>query len=453
MTPSSPRFTSFSAALALVAGSMIGTGVYTTLGYQVHGLPSGFPVMLIWLLGGIFSAFGAVNYAELTVALPRSGGEYHLLGRVFHPAVGFLSGWISITVGFPAPVAVCAVFFANYTLSATDWGAGASAGMQQMLFYGLTLGVIVVCTVMHLVSVRASGRAQTALTVVKVLLVVLLMVSGFLVKDPQNITFLPRPGDGALMLKPEFAMGIMYVLYAYTGWNAACYIAGELERPARDVPRALLLGTALVSLLYIGLNAAFLHSTPIPELAKPEVRDNAAFVAASHIFGETGGRLVAGVIAAGLVSTMSGMIWAGSRVAQMMGQDHPLMAPMARTTPTGVPAVALLVQMVVAVLFVMVLNAEQIITCTTFSLQLVTVITVFGVIYLRRKEPLLPRPYQAWGYPWTTVLFLIPMIYILAAILHTSHRESLMGLANAVLALLLHAVVAPRTAGGKPGKR
>ncbi|MDB6135523.1 MAG: amino acid permease-associated region [Verrucomicrobiales bacterium] len=436
MLPPSPRLTTFSAALALVAGSMIGTGVYTSLGFQVAGLPSGFPVMLLWLLGGILSAFGAVNYAELTVALPRSGGEYHLLGRVFHPAVGFLSGWISITVGFPAPVALCAVFFAQYAISATGW----TVGSPQTTLYVLALGVIALCTVVHLISVRTSGRAQTALTVVKILLVVFLAVSGFLVKEPQNISFLPRPGDGSLMLTGAFAVGIMYVLYSYTGWNSACYIAGELENPARDVPRSLLWGTALVTVLYMGLNAAFLHSTPMTVLAG---KTDVGFLAASHMLGENGGRLVAGCIAAGLVSTISGMLWAGSRVAQMMGQDHPLLAPMARTTSTGVPRTALLIQSLVAVLFVVTLDAERILICTQFSLQLVMVLTVAGVIYLRRKEPLLPRPYQAWGYPWTTVIFLIPMIYVLAAILLERRQESLMGLGNAVLALALHTLVSP----------
>lgn len=442
MTPSSPRFTSFSAALALVAGSMIGTGVYTTLGFQVADLPSGFPVMLIWLLGGILAAFGAVNYAELTVALPRSGGEYHLLGRVFHPAAGFLSGWISITVGFPAPVALCAVFFAQYTMSATGWGLDS----PQTTLYVLALGIILISTAVHLISVRASGRAQTALTLVKMGLVLFLAVSGFLVKEPQNIHFLPKPGDGALMLKGEFAIGIMYVLYAYTGWNAACYIAGELEHPKRDVPRALLWGTAIVTLLYVGLNAAFLFSTPLPALAG---KADVGFAAASHIFGDLGGKLVAGCIAAGLVSTISGMLWAGSRVAQMMGQDHPLLAPMARASRTGVPWVALLIQMLIAVLFVVKLDAEQIMTCTQFSLQLVMVLTVFGVFYLRKKEPLLERPYQAWGYPWTTVIFLIAMVYVLAAILHEKHKESLIGLGNAVLALALHALAK----GKKPANR
>lgn len=434
MSPSSPRYTSFSAALALVVGSMIGTGVYTSLGFQLVGIPSGFPVMIIWVLGGILSAFGAVNYAELTVALPRSGGEYHLLGRVYHPAAGFLSGWISITVGFPAPVALCAVFFAQYSMSAMGWGADS----PHLTLYALALGIIVLCTALHLISVRTSGRAQSVLTAVKIVLVVLLAVSGFLVKDPQAISFLPKPGDGALMLNASFAIGIMYVLYSYTGWNSACYIAGELEDPSQSVPRALLWGTALVTVLYVALNAAFLYSTPVADMAAAKA--DAGFVAAGRIFGGNGGRLIAGFIAAGLVSSISGMIWAGSRVAQVMGQDHALLAPLARTSRAGVPWMGIVVQAGVAVLLVLLLDAEQIITCTQFSLQLVMVLTVFGVIYLRRKEPLLPRPYQAWGYPWTTVLFLIPMIYVLAAILLAQHRESLMGLGNAVLALVLHSL-------------
>lgn len=431
-----PQHVKLSAALAVVVGTMIGTGVYGSLGYQVAALPSAFPVMMLWILGGVLAAFGAVNYAELTAALPRSGGEYHLLGRVMHPAVGFLSGWTSITAGFPAPIAVSAAFFANYTAGATGW---VFFGSEQTTYYILASGVIIAMTGLHLISVQASGRAQTGLTVLKVLLVAGLAGSGFLVKDPAAISFWPQPGDGTLMTKPDFPIGLIFVLYAYSGWNAACYIAGEVENPARTLPRALLGGTLIVTLLYVALNAAFLHSTPVPALSgQAEV----GFVAAQHIFGDHGARLVAGLIAAGLVSSISGLLWAGPRVAQAMGQDHELLAPLALTTSKGVPWVATLFHGAFAMLLLFAANVPQILTATEFALQLVLALTVWGVIHLRRKEPSLPRPYKAWGYPWTTLLFLGAMVYILSYLLQNRPRESFWGLGNVLVAFCVYSAAA-----------
>lgn len=428
---SAPNRIRLPAAVALVAGTMIGTGVYGSLGFQVAAVPSAFPILLLWVLGGVLAWCGAVNYAELTAALPRSGGEYHLLGRVYHPGIGFLSGWISLTVGFPAPAAVSAVFFANYAASATGWRFGS----PQMTMGVLALGVLAAMTVLHLVSVRTSGRGQTLLTVVKTLMVAGLAVSGFLVEDPAVTRFWPQPGDGALMAQPGYAVSLIFMLYAYSGWNAACYIAGEVENPGRTVPRALILGTLLVTILYTGLNAAFLYSTPLSALSG---QADVGFVAAGHILGSNGARLVAGLIAAGLVSSISGLLWAGSRVAQVMGQDHPLMAPLALTNSRGVPWFAVLFQGILAAGLILGANVPQILACTEFSLNLVLVLTVWGVIHLRWQEPALPRPYCAWGYPWTTGLFLVMMTFVLAWILMNRHLESLLGLANAVLALVVY---------------
>ncbi|MDB6069310.1 MAG: amino acid permease-associated region [Verrucomicrobiales bacterium] len=424
---------SLSAAVAIVVGTMIGTGVYGSLGFQVAAAPSAFPILLLWMLGGLLALCGAVNYAELTAALPRSGGEYHLLGRVYHPALGFMSGWISMTVGFPAPMAVSAVFFANYASSATGWIWRGNAEATVAL---LSVAVLGGMTLLHFISVRASGRAQTFLTVLKVVMVAGLAGSGFLAANPENLSFWPKTGDGALMLRPDYAISLIFVLYAYSGWNAACYIAGELKDPGRTAPRALIIGTLVVTVLYVALNAAFLHSTPMAELSGEA---DIGFVAARRILGENGARLVAGLIAAGLMSSISGLLWAGSRVAQTMGRDHGLLAPLSLTTRRGVPWVAVLLQSGLALVFLMSTSVSRILACTEFSLQLVLVLTVWGVVHLRRREPALPRPYRAWGYPWTTGLFLGLMAFILAYLLENRHRESLWGLGNALLALAVYA--------------
>ena len=409
------------AAVAIVVGTMVGTGIFGSLGYQLAATPSVFPVLLLWLVGGVLAGCGAVNYAELTAAFPRSGGEYHLLSRVYHPAAGFLSGWVSVTVGFPAPVAVCALFFGRYGAGALGWGDAA--------VLPLACGSIVTLTGLHLVSLSVGARSQTWLTVLKFALLAGLAAAGFLVNHPQPVSFAPAAGDGALLASIGWVTSIVFVLYAYTGWNAACYIADEVENPARIVPRALLLGTGLVTLLYLAVNAAFLYSAPIADM---KGRDEVAFVAASSIFGGIGGRLTAALVALTLLSSISAMVWAGSRVLQVMGQDYPLLTPFARTGrgDGGVPRAGLIAQALLAIGMMLLANVEGIVTCTAFSLQLMTLLTVWGVVHLRWRNPALPRPFRAWGYPWTTVLFCVATTFVITFILWFQHRESLIGLAN-----------------------
>jgi APA family basic amino acid/polyamine antiporter len=249
------------AAVAIVIGNMVGTGVFASLGFQVAAIPSGFPVMLLWLTGGILAFCGAVNYAELSAAFPRSGGEYQLLSRIYHPGVGFVAGWISLLAAFPAPVAAAALVIGDYACL-TVGGEGGT--IVSRLF---AAGVVVMITGAHLISVAFSGRFQWMATGLKVLLLVVLTVCGFLLPEGQPVSFFPRAGDQALIGQTAFFASLVWVLYAYSGWNAACYIAGEVENPERNVPRALLIGTAIVTGLYLGVNAAMLHAAPMSELA------------------------------------------------------------------------------------------------------------------------------------------------------------------------------------------
>lgn len=407
-SPTLPARVPLIAAIAIVIGNMVGTGIFTSLGFQVAAIPSGFPVLLLWLVGGALAFCGAVNYAELTAAFPRSGGEYQLLSRVYHPGIGFVSGWLSMTVGFPAPIAAAALVIGDYACAM----AGGEPGMVSRL---IAAGVVVTIAGAHLISVAFSGKFQWMSTALKVLLILVLTGCGFLLADGQPVHFLPRHGDDALIGQPAFFISLIYVLYAFCGWNAACYIAGEVENPERNVPRAILIGTAAVTLLYLGVNAAMLYAAPMAEMARSG--EAVAHVAATHIFGRTGGAIMAGLIALGLVSTISAMTWAGPRVAQQMGRDYPMIDILARTDARGVPWMASLLQCALALLLIFTSNVEAIITRTTFLLELVLLLTVWGVIHLRIFKPDLPRPCRAWGYPYTTILFLVMVGFTLSVIL------------------------------------
>ena len=378
-------------AVAIVVANMVGTGVFGSLGFQVAVLPSGFPVMVLWILGGIISFFGAVCYAELAAMMPRSGGEYHLLGEAFHPLVGFLAGWASATVGFAAPIALNAVLMGEYLSAITS--------LSPWIF---SVPVVIGITAIHLGSLSGIARFQVVFTVLKIGLILVLAVSAFALGTRQPISFLPAEGDGALMAQPAFAISLVYVLYAYAGWNAAAYLAGELKKPQRNLPLAMLGGTAIVTVLYVLVNAAFLYSTPIESMAGVE---EVGFVVAKEIFGERGGALMGLLISLGLVSTISSMTWAGPRVMAMVGEDYRLFSWLGRRNRFGVPAWAVIVQGALVLVLVATATFDQLLQYIQAILTLSSLLTVLAVFWLRHRIPTAPRPYRAWGYPVTPALF------------------------------------------------
>ena len=297
-------------ATAIAVADMIGIGVFTSLGFQVRGIPSAFSLLMLWVVGGITALCGALSYAELAAALPRSGGEYNFLSRIYHPAVGFLAGWISATVGFAAPIAVAAMAFGTYF-------AGVFPGSPPLVL-GLALAWIV--SLVHLTGMRQSSMFQNISTAIKVVLIAAFIVAGFAVGTPQPISFAPSAQDLGYIVSAPFAISLVFVMYSYSGWNAATYIINEVREPEKSLPRSLLAATLIVLVLYVGLNAVFLYTTPMEKMAG---QINVAQIAGAHIFGESGGRIVAALICIGLVSAVSAMIWIGPRVTMVIGEDIP----------------------------------------------------------------------------------------------------------------------------------
>lgn len=381
------------ACVALVMANMIGTGVFASLGYQVAVLPSPFLIVVLWGLGGVVALCGALSYAELAAALPRSGGEYNFLARVYHPAVGFMGGFVSVVVGFAAPIALTALLFGGYV-------AAALPGVPPA---GASFAVAVGLAVMHGVTVRTSGHFQVGVTSLKVGLILAFIGLGVWKGRWPEEGFGPRPGDAAAMVSGPFAISLMYVLYSYTGWNAAAYIMSEVRRPEWTVPRALMLATGLVTVLYVALNAVFLASGPMADfVGKREVGE----IAARHLLGDGGGRVMAGLIGFGLVSAISAMTWAGPRVAQAIGEDFPALGALAKTSPGGVPRRALWLQTVIVVALLATGTFETVLAYAFFAILTCSFLTVLGVIVLRVRQPGLPRPFRCWGYPVTPLVFL-----------------------------------------------
>jgi APA family basic amino acid/polyamine antiporter len=409
------------AAIAIVVGNMVGVGVFTSLGYQLYGITGGFSLIFLWVLGGAYSLMGALCYAELSSALPRSGGEYHLLSRTFHPAAGFAAGWLSSTVGFAAPVALAAIAFGSYLRGVLGVGEFGQAGLSAFL--------IIAVTACHLRDVAFGSRFQLAATSLKVALVAGLAGCGFMLGKNQGVSFLPDGGTAAEIFSGDFAISFYFVTFSYSGWNAAAYIVGEVRDPQRSVPRALLAGTALVTVLYVLLNAAFLYSTPVEKMVGQE---EVGLVAARSIFGESGGNLVGVLIAIGLVSAVSAMTWAGPRVGQMMGEDYRPLSFLARRTQRGIPVVAILIQSGIALLLAATQKFENVLKYIEFSLVLSLAATVSGLIWLRWKKPEIAAAatFRCPFFPLVPLLFLAISAYISVRAVRQQPVESLWGLAT-----------------------
>lgn len=423
-------------ATAVIMANMIGTGVFTSLGFQLADIRSEFVLLMLWVVGGLTALCGALTYAELGAALPRSGGEYNFLGRIYHPSVGFVSGWISATIGFAAPTALAAITFGTYLASV----------FPALSPAWLACGLVILLSIAHATSRRSSGGVQRAFTAVKILLIVgFCLLAALLVEEPQAISLLPQKGDGTLLTSGAFAVALIYVNYAYTGWNAATYLTGELERPEQTLSRVLLQGTLVVMLLYVLLNTTFLYVAPTEAMVG---RLEIGYVAAEHAFGSSGAAIMAVILALLLISTASAMMMAGPRVLQVIGEDHHAFRVLAKVNADGVPAIAVAVQSGLTLLFILTASFESILVFAGFTLGTSTFFTVLGVFVLRRRSPDLPRPYRVWGYPLPPLIFLAITGWTLTYILAQRPAEGLWGLGIIASGAVLYAFTRPGRQSG-----
>ncbi|HKD20466.1 MAG TPA: amino acid permease [Rhizomicrobium sp.] len=417
---------STSTATAIVVADMVGVGVFTSLGFQVKDISSGFSLLLLWVVGGVVALCGAIAYSELAGMFPRSSGEYNYLARTYHPAIGFLAGWLSATVGFAAPIALAAMAFGEYFKAVVPGSPTLALG----------LGVTWLVALVHLRGVRYGSLFHNVWTVLKLALIVAFLAAGAILASPQPISFAPSLADLGHVTGAPFAISLVFVMYSYSGWNAATYVAGEIKDPHRSLPRALITGTTIVLALYVGLNAVFLHAAPIDRLSG---QLDVAVIAGRYIFGDQGGRVVGALICLGLISSISAMTWIGPRVTMTMGEDVSMLRPFARTSKTGVPTTAILFQLAVVNLMLLTQSFEAVLDFIQFSLTACSFLTVLGLIKLRITHPDLPRPYRAWGYPATPIIFLLVTAFMMYYLVVNRPAQSLAGFAMMLAGLAIYA--------------
>jgi APA family basic amino acid/polyamine antiporter len=425
VTSDNKKYTARSATAVIVA-NMIGTGVFAALGFQLLAIQSGFVILLLWTIGGVTALCGALCYAELGAAMPRSGGEYHFLRSVYHPMAGFVVGWISTTIGFAAPSAMAAILFAGYFTSVFP------IVNEQVL----AIGLIIVLTAIHITNHRNSGGFHQFFTLIKLLMIVAFSAFAyFWVQQPQAVSFLPTKSDIDVVFSGSFAVTLVFVNYAYMGWNSATYLSSEIVNPQKNLPKILFIGTLIVTLLYILLNFIFMYVAPIEEMVgKKEI----AYIVAHYVFGENGADIVGISLSIILISSVSAMVMSGPRAFQAMGEDYAVFAKLAKTNKNDIPVNAVLLLSALTIMFVLTSSFEFMLVFAGFTLGVSNFVTVLAVFVLRHKNPELKRPYKTWLYPVTPLVYLGLMGWTLIYIIVEKPKEALMSLGLIAIGIIIY---------------
>lgn len=390
---------------------MIGTGVFTSVGFQLSSIQNTWSILLLWLVGGILALFGAFAYAELGTHFKESGGDYIYLSRVFHPMLGYLSAWAGLTVGFSAPVALAAMAFTKYL---------APFGLQGNVW--LAIAVIVLIGLMHSFTIRHSSRLQNYSTLIKVLFIVNLIFMGFFIPGNLNNAIQLDNSWHEEILQPGFAVSMVYVAFAYTGWNAAAYVVDEIDNPRKNLPKALIGSTLFVATVYVFFQLALLkNATALQMQGKEEV----TFIAFDNLLGSTGGKWVSIFIAIQLVATISSYLWVGPRVTWAMARENKLWQPLAKKNKHGIPVAAVWVHVFISIVLALTGSFEKILLYAGFILQLMASLTVATSLFLKTKRA---ETFRSPLKPVLQIIFLIFNAWVLIFTLIDRPVESLIGL-------------------------
>lgn len=419
---------------AIVIANMIGTGIFTSTGFSAKSLHDPKTILVAWIAGGVIALCGATCYAELSTMMPKAGGEYVYLREAYHPSLGFVSGWVSLTAGFSAPIASAALSFAAY-VSVLTHGA-----INQKLAAVILIAAV---TVMHSIDTKVGGRVQAVFTALKVALIVAFIVAGFGSGNGDWSHFASEQGGLGNVFTTSFAMSLMYVMFAYSGWNAAAYIAGEIEKPEKTLPRSLLLGTAAVMALYVLLNIIYFYAVPSDTLAGPPDKFapviEVGATAATALFGAHGGNLITSLIAIALVSSVSAMVMAGPRVYAAMAHDRALPPQLGRFSKRGVPTVAVIVQGALGILFALISDLGALMRFSAFLLAVFAALTCGALFIMRRRG--MTSPYRTPLYPLPPLVFIAISCWIAYAQFKANPRELAVAMGVLVVGAVLYALL------------
>jgi basic amino acid/polyamine antiporter, APA family len=396
-------------ALFVIVASMVGVGVLTTSGYTVAMVGSNQYMLILWIVGGVIAVTGALTLAELSSALPKTGGDYIFLCEAYGPLVGFLSGWVSFLIGFSGPTAAAAFASAKYLLTPLQLESAQAPLFQK----ALATAAIVGFALLHISGRKGTAQVQGWITGVKLSLLCGLIVAGISVGWP-NTANIQDSKPITMDLAETMLFSLVYIYYAYTGWNGASYLAGEIRDPQRILPRAILIGTGLVTLLYLGVNLVYslaLSAGDVGAIVKSKGMDAVApiaEIAASRLFGAQWSSWLSVAIGLMLLSTLSVYVLIGPRVLYAMAVAGQFPAVAARlTVRSATPAVATLLQLVVTLVILWTGTFESIVVYASVGLSIFSMLSMSAIFVLRLRRPDLPRPFRTPGYPFTPAVYLV----------------------------------------------
>ncbi|MEO5924008.1 MAG: amino acid permease [Bryobacteraceae bacterium] len=390
-------------ATALVVSNMIGTGIFTGTGFLAAQLGSTDLILWIYAIGGISAFLGAMCYAELGINFPSSGGEYVYLTKAFGPVWGFMTGWASFFAGFSAPIAAAALAFSAYLAHFFPSLQGVGGQLVACL-------LVAVFTALNIFGVQRTATVQNFLTGIKVIVLVAFIVLGFTIGNGNAANFsLTATRDVATPLAEQFAISLVWVYVAYSGWNAATYVAEELHRPSKTLPWALGIGTVLVTALYLVLNLVFVYAAPLEEMKNVEAVGS---FAASHLFGPVGSGIFAGLMALSLMSTVNAMVTIGPRVYFAMARNGAFPAIAAKVHPKFHTPVAAILAQAVCTMLMTLTPFPQLVLYIGMTLNIFTVMSVLSIFFFRKRAGWQKLPAVSFLYPAFPVLFSVVGIWL-----------------------------------------
>jgi APA family basic amino acid/polyamine antiporter len=444
--PTLRRELEFSHTTAIVIANMIGTGIFTTTGFLAGDLGRPSLVLGIWVVGAIVAVAGCLCYSEMGVNLPESGGEYIFLREAWGPVWGFLSGWISFFAGFSAPIAAAALafsqYFSHFFPSFAVAGAAADSGGAQGWFHTghgqwLAVGIVVVFSIINVVGLRPAAKVQNLLTGLKIGALLLFLGFAFVIGHGSVGHFSQvAVRTSTHSLPAQFAVSLIFVMFAYSGWNAATYVSGEMKTPERTIPASLVVGTLTVAAFYVLLNVAFIYALPLESMKGVVAVGEAA---AGALFGLRGGNIFSAIMSVGLLSCVSAMVIAGPRVYFAMAIDRCFFPTAARIHPQwGTPMYAIIYQTLAAALMILTGTFESLIYYIGFALIFFAALAVAGSIRLRRREGWKKLAVVSRGYPLAPALFIVASTWMLLYTAALRPKESALGLLTILLGAALY---------------
>ncbi|SHO59780.1 APC family permease [Algoriphagus zhangzhouensis] len=406
-------------AASLVVANMIGTGVFTSLGFQLLEVQNTWTILILWIVGGIMALIGALVYAELGTYFRKTGGDYIFLSETLHPSIGYLYAWISLTVGFSAPIAIAAMAMNDYMNPIFNAG----------IFPGLIFLVLI--PMVHMVSVHRSGQFQNLFTLFKILFLLFLIGLGFFFSSSvENPSFDFSDTWKSEILLPGFSVSLIYVFYAYTGWNSAAYILEEIKNPQKDLPKALIGATSLVLILYVLFQWVVLKHASVDELSG---QVQIAEIAFHNLLGSEWGKWIGILIGFQLIATISGYAWIGPRITYAMAKDFKFWSPLAKLNSNQIPVRAILLNTLVSLILFLSGSFEQVMIYAGFVLQVMGTITVYSSLKVKETSGF-RTPFK----PYLQYIYIIFSTAISIYIFWDKPMESLAGIGLMVLGLVIY---------------